>query len=184
MTGIPGADPIALLRFLEQRAEACQAEPPVEGAARRTWRGVAFSLAERRLIVSVSTVQEVLPCLNVSHLTGTKAWLKGITHVPAIGVLPVLDLQELLCARPTPVDGRTRILVTAGGALMVGAVVSEVFGIKTFREGQRFSSAPRHPAEACIAPYVRGGFTGAEAEWIELDLAAVLEMPELLEVAA
>lgn len=72
----------------------------------------------------------------------------------------------------------THMLVVERGAVRVGLVVDQVLGLRHLRVANRVSAMATTPV--WLQPYVLGWFLAEDAEWGELDIEAILCLPDLL----
>ena len=174
-------DPIALLRDIERRA---QGEPVASAGvqvAGDVWRGIGFSIGERRLVSSMADITEVMHLPKLARVPGAKDWLMGIANLRG-ALLPVVNLHGFLCGQPAAPNRDSRVLVVEKDEILSGLAVEEVFGVKHFLEEQRLPDAAA--SENWLSPYVVGSFHVADETWEVFDVHALIAAPAFMQVAA
>jgi twitching motility protein PilI len=174
-------DPIALLRDLERRAQGGPAASSGMQAAGDVWRGIGFSVGERRLVSSMADITEVMHLPKLARVPGAKDWLTGIANLRG-ALLPVVNLHGFLCGQPATLDRDSRILVIEKDEILSGLAVEEVFGVKHFLNEQRLPDAAA--SENWLSPYVVGSFHVANETWEVFDVHALIAAPAFMQVAA
>lgn len=174
-------DPIALLRDMERRARGEPDASPVVQAAGDVWRGIGFSIGERRLVSSMADISEVMHLPKLARVPGAKDWLMGIANLRG-ALLPVVNLHGFLRGQPAALGRDSRILVIEKDEILSGLAVEEVFGVKHFLEEQRLPNAAA--SENWLSPYVVGSFHVGDATWEVFDVHALIAAPAFMQVAA
>jgi len=174
-------DPLALLRKIQRQSIETAPGLPQEVQAARLWSGVAFRLADLRLVTALDEVTEVLPCPDHTPVPGTKHWVKGVANVRG-NLITIIDLAEYFGKGAVFLDERARLLVMNVPGLNAGLLVHEVLGLRHFDE-----DAERHALPALDDPvmaHVRGAFLRDEVLWGEFDMKSLAESPTFKHVAA
>jgi twitching motility protein PilI len=170
-----------MLRDMERRARGeSDASSAVQGAG-DVWRGIGFSVGERRLVSSMADINEVMHLPKLARVPGAKDWLMGIANLRG-ALLPVVNLHGLLRGQPATLSRDSRILVIEKDEILSGLAVEEVFGVKHFLEEQRLPDAAA--SENWLSPYVVGSFHVADAIWEIFDVHALIAAPAFMQVAA
>ena len=174
-------DPIALLRDIERRAEGESTGPLDAQTSGDVWRGIGFSVADRRLVTSMADISEVMHCPTLARVPGAKLWLMGVANRRG-SLLPVVNLHGFLLGQPAALDRESRILVVEQDEILSGLAVEEVFGVKHFLGEQRQAHATA--SEDWLSPYVVGSFDVADETWEVFDVHALIAAPAFMQVAA
>jgi twitching motility protein PilI len=174
-------DPIALLRDIEQRAQGDLSASASEQPSGDVWRGIGFSVGERRLVTSMADINEVMHLPKLARVPGAKDWLMGIANLRG-ALLPVMNLHGFLRGRPAQLGRDARVLVIEKDEILSGLAVEEVFGVKHFLDEQRLPDAAA--SESWLAPYVVGSFHAADQTWEVFDVHALIAAPAFMQVAA
>ena len=174
-------DPIALLRDMERRAQGETAGASTPEVSGEVWRGIGFSIGDRRLVASMADISEVMHIPKLARVPGAKDWLMGVANLRG-ALLPVVNLHGFLRGRPAALDRDSRILVIDKDEILSGLAVEEVFGVKHFLDTQRLPEAAA--SESWLSPYVVGGFHAANERWEILDVHALIAAPAFMQVAA
>lgn len=174
-------DPLALLHKIQQQSVQSAPGLPQEVQAARLWSGVAFRLADLRLVTALDQVLEVLPCPDYTAVPGTRPWVKGVANVRG-NLITIVDLAEHFGKAPVFLDEAARLMVMNVPGLHAGLLVHEVMGLRHFDEE---SERQRLPAlDDPTMAHVRGAFMRDEVLWGEFDMKSLAESPAFLHVAA
>ncbi len=174
-------DPLVLLRKIQQQSIATAPGLPQEVQAARLWSGVAFRLADLRLVTALEEVLEVLPCPDYTPVPGTKSWVKGVANVRG-NLITIIDLAEYFGKPPVFLDEAARLMVMNVAGLHAGLLVHEVLGLRHFDE-----DAERHELPGLDDPvmlHVRGAFLRDDVLWGEFDMKSLAEAATFKHVAA
>lgn len=174
-------DPIALLRDMERRALGETDAASAAEAAGDVWRGIGFSIGDRRLVASMADISEVMHIPKLARVPGAKDWLMGVANLRG-ALLPVVNLHGFLRGRSATLERDSRILVIDKDEILSGLAVEEVFGVKHFLESQRLPEAAA--SESWLSPYVVGEFHVANETWEVFDVHALIAAPAFMQVAA
>lgn len=174
-------DPIALLRDMERRARGDSAAVDGAETAGDVWRGIGFSIGDRRLVASMADISEVMHVPKLARVPGAKDWLMGVANLRG-ALLPVVNLHGFLRGRQGILDRDSRILVVDKDETLSGLAVEEVFGVKHFLDSQKLPEAAA--SESWLSPYVIGGFHAASVTWEIFDVHALIAAPAFMQVAA
>jgi len=167
--------PFALLCQLEQRALALAAPLPSPEEVVQHFSGIGFRLGQRRYVVSMSDVTEILYQPPCTALPGVKGWVK---------LLPVLDLCGFLAQPSASPRKQHRVLVVEQGETLVGLLVDEVFGMQHFLlDSFEPQAAELNRLEAEISPFIEGVFRHQQP-WLLFDPHTLLADSRFLQVAA
>lgn len=155
------------------------------------WLGVRAGALN--LLLPVGEVAEVLPCTACTTVPLTQPWFRGLNNVRG-SLYSVIDLPALLGYAPVPVGNEARVLLLSATrmrntALLVNRLVGmhADSSLHPWVEGGRDAEpAPTVAPLPVRAEAVLGArWVDAEhAEWRSLDLAALVGLPDFLEVAA
>jgi len=174
-------DPIALLRDMERRARGESDDASTPEAAGDVWRGIGFSVGDRRLVASMADISEVMHIPKLARVPGAKDWLMGVANLRG-ALLPVVNLHGFLRGQPATLDRDSRILVIDKDEILSGLAVEDVFGVKHFLDDQRLPETAA--SENWLSPYVVGGFHVANETWEVFDVHALIAAPAFMQVAA
>jgi len=174
-------DPLALLRKIQQ--ESIQTAPglPQEVQATTLWSGVAFRLADLRLVTALDQVLEVLPCPQYTVVPGTKSWVKGVANVRG-NLITIVDLAQYFGKAPVFLDEDARFMVINVPGLNAGVLVHEVFGLRHFDEDAERQQLPGLDDPAMT--HVKGAFLRDGVLWGEFDMKSLAESATFVHVAA
>lgn len=174
-------DPIALLRDMERRIQGESEQSPGDQAAGDVWRGIGFSVGDRRLVASMADISEVMHVPKLARVPGAKDWLMGVANLRG-ALLPVVNLHGFLRGQPAALSRDSRILVIEKDEILSGLAVEEVFGVKHFLNEQRLPDAAA--SENWLSPYVVGSFHVSNETWEVFDVLALIAAPAFMQVAA
>jgi twitching motility protein PilI len=126
-------NPFEVLLDYERRSIAHVPGMPEQLEAPGLWRGIAFRLGDAYLLGGIADVTEILRFPALTTVPGTKAWMLGIANVRG-NLIPIVDLRALLEGESERMTERSRVLITRVQTSMVGLLVSEVLGQRSFLE--------------------------------------------------
>lgn len=171
---------IELLRGIEQRSQAHAAGLPQQIEPPHSMEGVVFSLLDRRLIVPLNEVVELLPYPGaVTVVPGARSWVKGIANIRGT-LLPLIDLQAFLGGSQITPDRRSRVLVIDHQDLVAGLLVESVIGLRHFlEENLRNDVRP----EGVLEQYATAAYEQDGEVWPVFSTYVLAENPEF-QVAA
>ena len=174
-------DPLVLLRKIQQQSIATAPGLPQEVQAATLWSGVAFRLADLRLVTALDEVLEVLPCPDYTAVPGTKAWVKGVANVRG-NLITIIDLAEFFGKAPVFLDESARLLVMNVPGLHAGLLVNEVLGLRHFDEEAERQQLPG--LDDPVMVHVKGAFLRDDVLWGEFDMKSLAESAAFKHVAA
>jgi len=177
----PSQHPLVLLREIERRSKANAFELPQQLDIRTTWDGVGFRVGNMQLVAAVDEVKEILPLPRITAVFGAKRWVKGVANIRGT-LLPVMDLQDFAQGVAAPPGRRSRILVVRHKGIAAGLVVDEILGLKHFYEEEY--GAELGEVEPAYVRYLRGAYRQEGETWPVFSMAALVESPEFMQVAA
>jgi len=176
----PGKEPILVIEEIARRSRAHAAGLPQQQEVRAEWSGIGFRVGDLRVLAPMGDVKEILTPPPMSRVPGTKTWVLGIANVRG-NLLPVMDLNGYLHARPTVRGKRTRVLVINHRGVFAGLMVDEVMGLRHFElESRTFERSDVDPA---VAPYLERGFRVEDETWAVFSIRKLAESPLFLQVA-
>jgi twitching motility protein PilI len=109
----------------------------------------------------------------------TRSWLRGLANVRG-NLYTVVDLAAFLAGRPTPPGPRNRLLLIGQRhGTNAALLVDMVLGLRDLNH-----LVPRAAADLA-QPWTKAGYADRDGtEWIELDVPALLQAAQFLNVAA
>lgn len=177
----PSQHPLLLLREIEQRSKAHAFELPQQLDVRTTWDGLGFRLGNMQVVAAVDEVKEILPLPRITAVFGAQRWVKGVANIRGT-LLPVMDLQDFARGVAAVPGRRTRILVVRYKGISAGLMVDEVLGLKHFYE-EEFGTELGEVDPAYVR-YLRGAYRQEGETWPVFSMAALVDSPEFMQVAA
>lgn len=127
-------------------------------------------------LVDLKEAGEVIPVPPITPVPLARAWFKGVANVRG-NLYGVSDLAALLGVPPAALSEQARLLLVAerfraGAALLVEGSL----GLR--------SNDVLEPRAGAAQRWVRAQYTDGDGKlWKELDIAALIQDPEFLEVA-
>lgn len=174
-------DPLELLRKIQQRSIETAPGLPQEQQAAKLWSGVAFRLADLKLVVRLDEVVEVLPCPAYTVVPGTKSWIKGVANVRG-NLITIVDLAEYFGKPPVYLDERARLVVMNAPTLHAGLLVHEVLGLRHFDEDNERQQLPE--LDDPVMAHLTGAFVREDVLWGVFDMKSLAESATFKHVAA
>jgi twitching motility protein PilI len=175
------ADPLELLRRMQQESLARTVGLPQEVEAVELWSGVGFRLADMYLVSPLDHVREALPVPAMTPVPGVKPWVKGIANIRG-NLYTVIDLAQYFGKPPVFVDDNARILVLGTPGLSAALIVNEVLGLRHFDtevERQDLSGI-----DDPVLAHLTGAFLHDNVLWGVFDMKSLSESLTFRHVAA
>ena len=95
MADTPAADPVALLKQIEECCRACSVELPGNARTENEWSGIAFRIGGNNLVTPLGEVVEILDVPELTIVPLTQPWVCGLANLRG-NLLPVIDLNGYL----------------------------------------------------------------------------------------
>jgi twitching motility protein PilI len=173
-------NPYEVLLEYEQQSLAHAVGLPETLEAEGLWRGIAFRMSASQLVASIADVNEILTIPTVTQVPGAKGWLLGIANVRG-NLVAVIDLKAFLAGQRTVTNDRSRVLVIKQGNALVGLLVDEVLGQKSFNDGHKTNLVQ---VEETLADFIEGGYRQDGQDWGIFALGALMRTQEFINAAA
>lgn len=170
----------ALLDY-ERRSLAHVAGLPEQLEAPGLWRGIGFRLGDAFLVSSIGEINEILMLPPIALVPGTKAWLLGISNVRG-NLLSIVHLRGFMEGEPFKATDSTRVLSIKHGGGIVGLVVDEILGQKSFLEENRRDRQVY--LDSPISRFILHEYQQGTVVWGEFSMASLLKVPEFMQAAA
>jgi len=171
---------IQLLHEIEQQCKKTAKGLPQRVDIKETWTGIGFRIGDINLVTPLKQVNEILHFPRLTHVPGTRRWVKGVANIRGT-LLPIVDLQGFLHNKPLSHTHRTRVLVVRKDELTVGLVVSEVMGLRHFKDEEKVTAVSRF--DESLRNYVHGAFRQNDEEILVFSMYALAENPHFFQVA-
>jgi twitching motility protein PilI len=153
---------------------------PAQQEIKAYWNGIGFSLLDRRFVVPMGQVAEMLEVPGFTRLPGVRPWVRGVANVRG-RLLPILDLAAFLGGYLTAHRKKQRILVLETDTLYTGLLVDEVLGMQHFPVDTYFSAEAE--ANPRLEALVDGGYAHGGALWTVFHLLHLAADPEFVNAA-
>lgn len=174
------ADPVAILREIEESCRTCSVELPDQVQTENEWSGIAFRIGANNLVTPLGDVVEILDVPELSVVPLTQPWVRGLANLRG-RLLPVIDLNGYLNGSLTRLTGKSRVLVIDYNGVYSGLVVDEVLGLRHFREDERATDDSY--VDAYLQPYCSQGYRRGEQTWVIFSMYALADNPQFLQAA-
>lgn len=145
-------------------------------AVGRPWRGVAFRLAARDLVVPLPRLREVRQVPRLARVPGTRVWMVGVANVNG-RLLPVADLARYFLGRPRRA-GADRALVVERDGFLSGLLVDEILGVRDFSSTEGREPQGERGERGTLDECVAGVCPSEDGTWELFDLDALLDRPD------
>lgn len=172
--------PFDVLSDYERRSLAHDPGAPEDIEAHGLWRGIGFRLGERRFLVSIVDMTELLLMPPVTLVPGSSAWILGVANVRG-NLAPVVDLSQYLYSHKTRITSRSRVLLVEQPGAALGLLVDEVLGQRSLTEEQL--GELDHEDEAPLQPYVAGTIQLGEQRWAVFNINDLIEASQFQQAA-
>ena len=173
--------PFLVLADYEQRSLAHVAGLPEQLDAPGLWRGVAYRVGGHRLASGFDEVVEILPMPQLTPVPGSLPWMLGVANVRGT-LLPVVDLKQFLEGERTVLHEGQRVLVVRQPGGDVAVTIDELFGQRSFVEGQGVDVAG--VADGRYAHFVERAYRINAQDWGVFSLDRLARTPEFRQAAA
>jgi len=173
-------DAMASLEDIERRSMVAAMQLPQTEGLRDIWDGLVFSVAGVRLTAAMTEVSEMLAFPEtITRVPGAKPWVLGLANVRG-SLLPVIDLQVYLGAKPVVPSKASRILVLRLRGLVAGLLVPSVQGMRHFNLSDRL---PNARMKGALGAYIYEAFSLEEQVWPVFSMSALSADPEFRSAA-
>lgn len=170
-----------LLADIEARSRSSALGLPETHLHEQTWDCLAYSIGGVRVVSGMNEVTEMLPYPEqVTPVPGAKPWMLGLANIRG-SLMPVIDLQVYLGAKPVVNSKQARMLVIRMRGLAAGLLVPSVQGMRHFSEEARMPNARMRGA---IGEYVYDAFAIEGDIWPVFSFSALSADPEFRVAAA
>ena len=178
MTGMPAVEGVQLrtlhpfdqLAALEGRLQRALA-PGHCGLGDVLLSGLTFRVGHWHLAVPMQSLTEILRPVAVTRVPGAKPWFRGIMNLRGT-LLSVTDLGLYAGVEAVGASRGKRILVLHGDAWSAGLEVHEVFGLRSFHDGERVAAPPATGTP--LDDYRIDAFRAEGEVWLVLDPTRLL----------
>lgn len=124
-------------------------------------------------LVEMADISEVLPVPPMTPVPLTRPWYCGVANVRG-NLYSIIDFGLYSGGVPVPREGQSRVLLLGNRfAFNAGLMVTRVLGLRNATEWQSSGQGSETRFE-----------DGAGQVWRKLDIAALLEQPEFLQIGA
>lgn len=171
----------ARLLEYEQRALGIDSASAEAEQTKGDWAGIAFRVADSRLVCSLDRISESLPMPPVTRVPGTKAFILGLANLHG-DLITVVDLGCYLSGQRSTPSLRSRLLSASLRGRPVGLLVDEVFGQRNFFAGE--ADRPQLPDDSPLSHLAHKQHRAGSETWLELDLDRLFNDKEFLNGAA
>jgi len=132
---------------------------------------VSFALAGEAYAVPIARITEILKPLPITPVPRAPRFVVGVMTVRG-RLVTVIDLRKRLRVRESPMDTKTRILITDTGEERVGLLVDEVMQVHRLADSE---IEPKEVLGGDPEPYLAGIGRPQGALLVLLDLRPILE---------
>jgi len=172
---------MALLVDIEQRSRSSGLGLPETQVHEQQWDGLAYSVGGVRVVSAMSEISEMLTYpAEIARVPGAKPWMLGLANIRG-SLMPVVDLQIYLGAKPVVPSKQARMLIVRLRGLAVGLLVPSVQGMRHFNESKRMTNARM---KGSLGEYVYDAFAIEGEVWPVLNLSALTADAEFRFAAA
>lgn len=172
---------MTLLARIEQRSRATGFTLPQAEVPEALWDGLVYSIGGVKVVTGMDEITEMLQYPpQATFVPGAKPWMVGLANVRGT-LLPVIDLQVFLGAKPVLQSKAARMLVVRMHGLCAGLLVPSVQGMRHFSEQHRMTNARMNGA---LGRFVFDAFAIDGDIWPVVSLAALVTDSEFRVAAA
>lgn len=172
---------MALLAKIEQRSRATGLGLPQAEVPETPWDGLVYSIGGVKVVTAMGEITEMLAYpAQITFVPGARPWMVGLANVRGT-LLPVIDLQVFLRAKPVLQSKAARMLVIRMHGLCAGLLVPSVQGMRHFSEQHRMANARMNGP---LGRFVFDAFAIGGDIWPVVSLSALATDPEFRVAAA
>jgi twitching motility protein PilI len=175
------ASPFDVLLDYERKSLAHVAGMPEQLEAPGLWRGIGFRLGDAMLVSGIFEINEILMMPALANVPGTKAWLLGIANVRG-NLLSVVHLRGFLEGEQFKATETTRVLSVRHGNALIGLVVDEVLGQRSFVDEQK--RVADFYLDSPVGRFIEAEYQLGNNRFGVFSMAQLLKVPEFLQAAA
>ena len=180
MDDFSAANPVKILKEMEESCRACSIELPGKTQTENEWSGIAFRIGANNLVTPLGEVVEILDVPELTVVPLTQPWVRGLANLRG-KLLPVIDLNGYLNGVVTRLTAKCRVLVIDYNGVYSGLVVDEVLGLRHFREDEH--TADDSCVDAYLQPYCHQGYCRGDQTWVIFSMFALADSPQFLQTA-
>lgn len=137
---------------------------------------LGFQSGSNYWLVEMSELKELLPVGKIKPVPHAQSWYRGLTNVRG-NLISVIDFAAWQEQPLTPSDSNNRILILSQRfAVDAALLVNRVVGLRVLHE-------LRHQAHgAAESPWIGAGYEDNQYQWRKLELSALVQQAEFLNV--
>ncbi len=150
-------------RLLEAQRQEAETEEDV-------WRALSIEARALPVVLPISDVAELAVCENITPVPLTQPWVRGLTNVRG-QLYTVVDLSVFLGGPETRLSRDARIVMLGDTSLGVCLLVTNVLGLKVFRDTPENAMPDDVPGD--IRKFFRGGVEHEGRHWAILDVGVL-----------
>jgi twitching motility protein PilI len=151
--------------------------------SKRSVSKLGVQVGQASWLVDLTDAGEVLPVPQIAAVPLTKPWFRGMANIRG-NLYSVVDFSAFLGGKAVSATDQARLLLV-GDRLRTGAalLVERSLGL---RNADQLTAREKSDADGAEqAAWVKAEYADADGkEWIELDVAQLVQHPEFLGVAA
>lgn len=167
-----------LREFQTQLVERMQA---VRSGAEEHVNLLGVMIGETRWLLNLQEAGEIVSVGTITQVPLTKDWFLGLTNIRG-NLISVIDFSRFQGMAPTPISKESRILAFSPSlSFNSGLLVSRVMGLRnlSMMEAQPLSDGAAAPTR----PWSTRRYIDKDSEvWTELNLSAIVQDPQFLQV--
>ena len=163
-------------RSLEQAVDATAEQ---ERAANNSC--VVFRMGGFNLALGIDSINEILEVPPYNLVPGAKPWILGLANLRG-NLITVIDLFWFLTGVRSPINARSRLIVTPLGGQPVGLLVDDVFGQRHFHTDDAAKTKVFH--KTVMQDFVAEQYTPPGEAWGFFELPQLYAKTEFLNGAA
>jgi len=156
------ASPYELLKQLDARCRKNSSGLPVASGVTEDWLGIGFAIGDLPLLAKMDDVSEILPIPATIRVPGVRPWVLGLANIRG-NLMPVLDMNSYLYAKPSKIRKESRILIINRQGLVAGLLVDEVFGLRRFKPEEHKQETTQNTG--ALGDYLSGIFVDQVRSW-------------------
>jgi twitching motility protein PilI len=170
---------LKLAQYYQQAFE--NAKPlPAQSDTGPKWGGIGFSLNNKKYLLPINDLDEVLQIPRMTQVPGVKPWVRGIANVRG-RLMTIIDLQNYITSTPSKDLMHKRMLVIDKQDMYCGVIVDKVLGMQHFDE-EAYSDQLTEDLGR-LNPCVAGTFKTDFGMWMLLEIRKFISLEDIHNLA-
>lgn len=125
---MPKEEAFVLLQKFAENGKRCAKALPENPLSKKNWLGILFQLINKRWVLPLEEIQEVIYLPTATRISGMRGWFLGIGQLRG-ELLTLNDLQGLVYGVDSKIGNKSRVFVLRHEGELIGFVVDRLLGL-------------------------------------------------------